>query len=452
MIDPGGAFGTGTHPTTRMCLELILEAPAKAGRRDSRSFYDLGCGSGVLAIAAAKLGFDPVLGVDADIAAIEETVAQRPRQRRRAGAAPRRICAGSRAGGRCRGREPDGGTADAVAQVWSRARRAARHAIVSGILREEADGVAAALAEAGLSEQQRLVVRRDWAAVVASLTHMHVTLRGQVPRLQGLPGRRDAGPCAAARSGPRGGARSAGRPPRGQHLLHHARGRGEVPPVGAALRRAMGRRRGGHGLRCQPERRAVRRDRRVGDGPRRDGRRRRRGGGGHGGSRLHRHRARSAARNLGESDPRVREGPGRLRLPLLVLHHPEGARRRALTTGERGAARGAAAGRAGTARDGDDRHLGRRLSRPRARARAGRADARGRRDRGRGARAAVVGGGDPRQGLARRGAGRGRARLPASARPAPVGRRRRAGVDGPQLRLGRVPARDRTPARAACRA
>ena len=71
VIDPGGAFGTGTHPTTRMCLELMLET--RPGGRRLRSFCDLGCGSGVLSIAAAKLGFEPVLGVDADRAAIEES-------------------------------------------------------------------------------------------------------------------------------------------------------------------------------------------------------------------------------------------------------------------------------------------------------------------------------------------------------------------------------------------
>jgi ribosomal protein L11 methyltransferase len=66
VIDPGQAFGTGSHPTTRLCLELMLElAPT--------SFVDLGCGSGVLAIAAAKLGFDPVLAVDSDAAAVEAT-------------------------------------------------------------------------------------------------------------------------------------------------------------------------------------------------------------------------------------------------------------------------------------------------------------------------------------------------------------------------------------------
>ena len=69
VVDPGRAFGTGSHPTTRMCLELLLELEPRA------SFADLGCGSGVLAIAAAKLGFEPVVGLDSDRGAVEATEA-----------------------------------------------------------------------------------------------------------------------------------------------------------------------------------------------------------------------------------------------------------------------------------------------------------------------------------------------------------------------------------------
>jgi ribosomal protein L11 methyltransferase len=69
VIDPGQAFGTGAHATTRMCLELLLQLPAPSGGAGSCSApgaVDLGCGSGVLAIAAAKLGWDPVLALDYD--------------------------------------------------------------------------------------------------------------------------------------------------------------------------------------------------------------------------------------------------------------------------------------------------------------------------------------------------------------------------------------------------
>jgi ribosomal protein L11 methyltransferase len=69
VVDPGRAFGTGAHPTTRLCLELLLELE-EAGEAGG-GLTDLGSGSGVLAIAAAKLGWAPVRGYDHEAAAIE---------------------------------------------------------------------------------------------------------------------------------------------------------------------------------------------------------------------------------------------------------------------------------------------------------------------------------------------------------------------------------------------
>ena len=62
VIDPGQAFGTGAHATTRLCLELLLQVAALEHRPGS--LLDIGTGSGVLAIAATRLGFAPVLGLD----------------------------------------------------------------------------------------------------------------------------------------------------------------------------------------------------------------------------------------------------------------------------------------------------------------------------------------------------------------------------------------------------
>jgi ribosomal protein L11 methyltransferase len=73
VIDPGQAFGTGAHATTRLCLELILELAALEDRPGP--LLDVGTGSGVLAIVAARLGFAPVLGLDHEresVAAAEE--------------------------------------------------------------------------------------------------------------------------------------------------------------------------------------------------------------------------------------------------------------------------------------------------------------------------------------------------------------------------------------------
>jgi len=67
VIDPGLSFGTGQHPTTRFCLEQLAVARRPGFRQ---SFLDVGTGSGILAIAAAKLGYRPVRGFDFDSAAV----------------------------------------------------------------------------------------------------------------------------------------------------------------------------------------------------------------------------------------------------------------------------------------------------------------------------------------------------------------------------------------------
>jgi ribosomal protein L11 methyltransferase len=66
VVDPGRAFGTGGHATTRLCLQLLADL-------ERGSLLDIGCGSGVLSIAAARLGFAPVIAVDHDSAALDAT-------------------------------------------------------------------------------------------------------------------------------------------------------------------------------------------------------------------------------------------------------------------------------------------------------------------------------------------------------------------------------------------
>ncbi|MGI6087110.1 MAG: 50S ribosomal protein L11 methyltransferase [Kiritimatiellia bacterium] len=81
-LNPGLSFGTGLHPTTRGCLRLLDEFAAEPGL----SFLDLGCGSGILAIAAALLGCRPVLALDNDPQAVKAA-----RQNRRANGLDRRL-------------------------------------------------------------------------------------------------------------------------------------------------------------------------------------------------------------------------------------------------------------------------------------------------------------------------------------------------------------------------
>jgi ribosomal protein L11 methyltransferase len=79
-LDPGMAFGTGLHPTTRLCLAGI-ESLADRGRLDGARVLDVGCGSGILAIAAVKLGAPHALGLDTDPIAVEATSANAARNR-----------------------------------------------------------------------------------------------------------------------------------------------------------------------------------------------------------------------------------------------------------------------------------------------------------------------------------------------------------------------------------
>ncbi len=161
VIDPGQAFGTGAHATTRLCLELLLEL------EPSGPLVDLGCGSGVLAIAAAKLGWAPVLGVDHEPASPSQATRENARVNGVdvAGPPPRPPARRPGAG------RPDGPRQPAAARCcggWrptaSPGRRRARssRAACSSPRRDE---IAAAFAAHGLREAGRRT-EGEWAALL----------------------------------------------------------------------------------------------------------------------------------------------------------------------------------------------------------------------------------------------------------------------------------------------
>ncbi len=151
VIDPGQAFGTGGHATTRLCLELLLSIPADG------SLVDLGCGSGVLAIAAARLGFAPVIGLDNDAAAVEAT-------RANAAANDARVEVESFDLRTRPAPEATTVTANLLSALLLQWRgRGAQRVIASGILQNEADRVSTAFE--GFRECARLT-DGDWVALL----------------------------------------------------------------------------------------------------------------------------------------------------------------------------------------------------------------------------------------------------------------------------------------------
>ena len=145
VVIEGTGFGSGSHPTTQMCLGLLLELEPAGGA------FDYGCGAGTLAIAAAKLGWGPVAGVDREGAAIEEARANAVRNGVEAEFAHADIATTE-----IEVRELL--LANAPPPVHHRLAAAVtpqvRHVIVSGIIEGEMDEVRAAYAAVGLYPQQ----------------------------------------------------------------------------------------------------------------------------------------------------------------------------------------------------------------------------------------------------------------------------------------------------------
>jgi len=158
VVDPGQAFGTGGHATTRLCLEALLALSPDG------AFVDLGCGTGVLAITAAKLGWAPVLALDHERESVRATLAN---------AAVNGVAVQARDFDLRR----DGPVPAAPTVVANLLRplllhiaatgfagQAPRTLVAGGLLEHEADEVAAAFVELGLRERAR---RADggWAAL-----------------------------------------------------------------------------------------------------------------------------------------------------------------------------------------------------------------------------------------------------------------------------------------------
>jgi ribosomal protein L11 methyltransferase len=167
VVDPGQAFGTGAHATTRLCLKLLVEL---ADRDDAKgSLADWGTGSGVLAIAASKLGWSPVTGCDREPASLEAAAAngeangvalvlERVDVREAPPPLAPTVVANLTAPllEACAGHLAEAGEAPATL-------------VCSGMLEREADQVSTALAECGLGQAKRRT-DGEWAALLLTRT------------------------------------------------------------------------------------------------------------------------------------------------------------------------------------------------------------------------------------------------------------------------------------------
>ena len=159
-IDPGMAFGTGQHPTTAMCLAALEDIVAGGA-----SVLDLGCGSGILAIAAAKLGAGSVVAIDNDPQAIKAT---------RANAAGNNVAIEAREGTLDAVNQQfdvvvaniSGLTLERLAPLLAQALAPGGRLIASGFLEDAVDGLRAAFEGAGLSVE-RAIEDGIWRAIIA---------------------------------------------------------------------------------------------------------------------------------------------------------------------------------------------------------------------------------------------------------------------------------------------
>jgi len=163
VVDPGRAFGTGGHPTTRLCLGLLVELE-EAGEA-AGPIADWGTGSGVLGIAAAKLGWSPITGCDRELASLETA---------RANAEANGVEMSIEHVDVREGPPPiapsvvanlTGNLLKDCADQLTAAREAPARLVCSGMLGSEVDEVVAAFASTGLSESDRRI-EGDWGGLL----------------------------------------------------------------------------------------------------------------------------------------------------------------------------------------------------------------------------------------------------------------------------------------------
>ncbi|MGI8440755.1 MAG: 50S ribosomal protein L11 methyltransferase [Thermoleophilaceae bacterium] len=210
VVDPGQAFGTGAHPTTRGCLELLL------GLEPAGSLVDLGCGSGVIAITASRLGFGPVTALDHERAAVEATEAGA----RANGVRLARVALADL-------REHPAPAAHVITanlmrplllRVATLMTEPPRWLILSGLLDHEADEVVRAFAH---HEERRRISEHGWTSVL----------------LEATAAAREHLRSGGARGGPGGAPLENGRGP-ATAFQPWPRARGPTAPQGPRLRRA----------------------------------------------------------------------------------------------------------------------------------------------------------------------------------------------------------------------
>ena len=163
VVDPGRAFGTGGHPTTRLCLALLVELERAGQARGPMA--DWGTGSGVLGISAAKLGWSPITGCDRELASLETAQANAEANAVEMSIERVDVREGPPPVARTVVANLTGNLLRDCAHHLAGAGEAPETLVCSGMLESEVDDVAEAFAAAGMTESRRMV-EGGWGALL----------------------------------------------------------------------------------------------------------------------------------------------------------------------------------------------------------------------------------------------------------------------------------------------